>query len=103
MLPAGPHSALTANVPEQERFSLCKQKLAMPTEITGQNGAVIRQSTKVALIGCPKVKALTRAQKLAAALRACKKKGPRKRAACRQLARKRYGPVKTRQRRKAKH
>jgi hypothetical protein len=103
VLPAGPHSALTANVPQAERFSLCKQKLAMPTEITGQNGAVIRQTTNVALTGCPKVKALTRAQKLAVALRACKKKGPRKRAACQQLARKRYGPVKAKQRHKAKH
>ncbi len=44
MLPAGPHSALTANVPEKEHFSLCKASLAMPTEITGQNGAVIRQT-----------------------------------------------------------
>ena len=104
VLPAGPHSALTANVPQAERFSLCKQKLAMPTEITGQNGAVIRQTTNVALTGCPKVKALTRAQKLAAALRACKKKkGQRARAACQRQARKRYGPIKAKKRHKAKH
>jgi hypothetical protein len=104
VLPAGPHSALTANVPDRERFSLCKQKLAMPTEITGQNGAVIRQTTKVALTGCPKVKVLTRAQRLVAALRACKKKkGQRERAACERQARKRYGAVEAKQRRRTKH
>ncbi len=37
-LPAGPHSALTPNVPEKEDFSLCKANLSMPTTITGQNG-----------------------------------------------------------------
>jgi hypothetical protein len=104
VLPAGPHSALTSNVPVKERFSLCKAKLTMPTEITAQSGAVIRQTTNVALTGCPKVKALTRAQKLAAAMRACKKKkGQRARAACQRQARKRYGPVKTKKLRKAKH
>lgn len=38
----------------------------------------------------PKVKPLTRAQKLAQALRACKRKPKRKRAACKKQARKRY-------------
>ncbi len=28
----------------------------MPTTITGQNGAVIKQSTKIAIAGCPKAK-----------------------------------------------
>jgi hypothetical protein len=94
VLPAGPHSALAANVPEREHFSLCKASLVMPTEITGQNGAVLRQTTKIALTGCPKGKTLTRAQKLAAALKACKKKRNKKqRAACQRQARKRYGPV----------
>jgi hypothetical protein len=91
-LPAGPHSALTANVPESEHYSLCKTTLAMPTEIVGQNGAVIKQSTKLAVTGCPKQKVLTRAQKLAAALKACKKKKRNaKRLACRRLAHKKYG------------
>jgi uncharacterized repeat protein (TIGR01451 family) len=95
VLPAGPHSALTANVAESEHFSLCKSSLAMPTEITGQNGAVIKQTTKIALTGCAKVKALTRAQKLAAALKACKKSASkRKRAACEKAARRKYGPKK---------
>jgi hypothetical protein len=54
VLPAGPHSALTANVPENEHFSLCNTKLEMPTEITGQNGAVIKQTTHIAVTGCAK-------------------------------------------------
>jgi hypothetical protein len=49
-LPEGPHSALAAH------GNLCKAKLLMPTTITGQNGAVMRQSTRVAVSGCPKHK-----------------------------------------------
>jgi hypothetical protein len=44
--------------------------------------------------GTTKPKALTNAQKLAAALKACKKKAKGKRAACRRQARRKYGPVK---------
>ena len=51
MLPEGPHSALTAY------GRLCTGKLDMPTEITGQNGAVIKQTTKIAVSGCPRRKA----------------------------------------------
>jgi hypothetical protein len=29
----------------------------MPTDITAQNGAEIKQNTKIAITGCPKVKA----------------------------------------------
>jgi hypothetical protein len=91
-LPAGPHSALTANVPESEHFSLCKAAVAMPTEIVGQNGAVIKQTTQITRTGCPKVKALTKAQKLAKALKACKKdKKKAKRTACERTARKKLG------------
>jgi hypothetical protein len=51
-LPQGTHSVLTAI------GSLCKQraKLTMPTTIRGQNGAVVKQTTKVAVSGCPKPK-----------------------------------------------
>jgi hypothetical protein len=49
MLPRGKHSVLTSTVK-----SLCGQKLVMPTTLTGQNGAVIKQSTKISLAGCPK-------------------------------------------------
>ena len=49
-LPLGHYSALAAN------GNLCKQKLLMPTRITAQNGAVINQSTKIAVSGCGKAK-----------------------------------------------
>jgi hypothetical protein len=99
VLPEGPHSALTANVPESEHFNLCKHasELVIPTEITGQNGAVIKQNTKVALIGCGGVKKFKAESKLAKALKACRKKyahNRRKRGACEAQARKKYGPKK---------
>ena len=96
VLPAGPHGVLTPNVPEREEYSLCKASLAMPTEITGQNGAVINQSTNIAVTGCAGVKdskavKLTRAQLLAKALKACKRyKKKARRTACQKQARKRY-------------
>ena len=51
-LPRSKHSVLTSNV-----RSLCGQKLAMPTTITGQNGTQIKESVKIAVSGCPKVRA----------------------------------------------
>jgi hypothetical protein len=94
--PAGPFSILTANVPEKKEFSLCGQSLSMPTEIVGQNGAVVRQATKVTIAGCATSKAvvLSRPQKLAKALAGCRKKpkGAR-RVGCEVGARKRYGPA----------
>ena len=88
-LPEGKYSALAAN------GNLCTSKLAMPIEFVAQNGAEIHQSTKIAVTGCKKVKSLTRAQKLAKALKACRRDhGKAKRQQCERLARKRYGPVK---------
>jgi hypothetical protein len=55
-MPEGPHSGLAANLPAKARGSMCGQKLTMPTLLTGQNGAVVKQSTKIAVTGCPKVK-----------------------------------------------
>jgi hypothetical protein len=49
-LPQGAHSALAAN------GNLCKSRLTMPTAFTAQNGAVLKQSTKIAVTGCPKIK-----------------------------------------------
>jgi hypothetical protein len=51
-LPEGPYSALTAN-----GANLCKAgTLTMPTELVAQDGAVITQSTKLKITGCPKKK-----------------------------------------------
>ena len=59
----------------------------MPTVFTGQNGAVIRQNTPIAVAGCPKAKtaAQLRARKLKAALKACHEKHGSKRAKCEKL------------------
>ena len=96
VLPAGPHSALTTNLPEKDKFNLCSSSLSMPTEIVGQNGAVIKQTTKIALQGCKKVDAsrpLSRAQLLKRALAACRKQHKHSKAGrdtCERQARKRY-------------
>jgi hypothetical protein len=47
-LPEGPDSALAAN------GNLCKSKLAMPTTFVAANGMSIKQSTPIAVSGCPK-------------------------------------------------
>ena len=53
-LPAGPKSILGAYASAKEPYNLCNANLQMPTEITGQNGAVIRQTTAIAATGaCP--------------------------------------------------
>ncbi len=97
VLPEGPHSALAAN------GNLCTGKLIVPNTFIGQNGVAFNQNTPVTVTGCPKAKVLTRAQKLALALKACHKK-PKgaKRKACERQARKKYGPVKKAKQAKAK-
>ncbi len=45
--PQGPDSALAAN------GDLCTSKLTMPTEFVAQNGARLKQNTKIAVTGCP--------------------------------------------------
>jgi len=82
VLPEGPHSALAANgnlcaltklVTVRKRVAVRRhgrtvhvvrsikhrvaESLLMPTALTGQNGAVIKQTTKIAVSGCPKHKA----------------------------------------------
>jgi hypothetical protein len=81
-LPEGRFSALAANA------NLCKAKLAVPTELTAQNGAVIRRSTPLATTGCRR--ALTRRQKLVEALGACRKRD-RAKGSCERAARRRFG------------
>ncbi len=58
-LPEGPHSALGAF------GNLCTSKLRMPTIITGQNGKVVEQTTKITATGCPKHKPARAARKKA--------------------------------------
>jgi hypothetical protein len=48
VLPQGPHSALAAN------GNFCTTTLRMPTALTGQNGAVVKQSIKIGVSGCHK-------------------------------------------------
>ena len=62
MLPQGPHSVLATNLPARARYNFCGQRLKMPTTITGQNGAVIEQTTKIAISGCHKHKSKTKAK-----------------------------------------
>jgi hypothetical protein len=83
-LPEGPNSALAAN------GNLCRSTLAMPTAFIAQNGAAVNQSTRIAVSGCSKSKASPRARKLAAALKACRKRVKRKQANCESAARRRY-------------
>jgi hypothetical protein len=45
-LPSGPNSALAAN------GDFCKSKLVMPTSFVGQNGALIKTTTPIAVTGC---------------------------------------------------
>jgi hypothetical protein len=57
-LPEGKYSALAAN------GNLCKSSLAMPTEFVPQNGSpTIHESTKIAVTGCPKKKAVKKKKK----------------------------------------
>jgi uncharacterized repeat protein (TIGR01451 family) len=56
-LPEGQYSALSAN------GNLCKGALSLPTEFVGQNGALIKQSTKLNVTGCKKSKSKTKKSK----------------------------------------
>jgi hypothetical protein len=95
-LPEGSFSALAAN------GNLCTGKLTMPTHFLAQNGAQINQSTPIDVTGCAKKKGLTRAEKLAAALRTCHKHAEHKHATCERQARRRYGPKSKKKRGKGK-
>jgi hypothetical protein len=86
-LPEASNSALAA-----AHGSLCGSRLSMPTIIEAQNGAVIKQTTSIAVTGCNASETLTKARKRIATLKACKKKAKgAKRTACEAQARKKYG------------
>ncbi len=61
-VPDAPISSFEANLPEEANSALgtltpkglCgSSSLSMPTTIVGQNGAEVKQTTKVAITGCP--------------------------------------------------
>jgi len=92
-IPTGQYSEFGSNLPH-ESYDFCGQKLDMPTLFKASNGLEIHQQTPVTITGC--AKASTRAQKLAAALKACRNyaKHGSERAACEAEARRRYGQIK---------
>jgi hypothetical protein len=51
--PQGPHSILGTYIPENLHYDLCSQQLHMPTEITGQNDRIERQTTNINPENCP--------------------------------------------------
>lgn len=65
---------------------------AAPTASFNGEGNLIPKASSPA--AKPKAKPLTRAQKLAAALKVCRRKPKNKRAACERQARRKYGPLK---------
>jgi hypothetical protein len=104
-LPAGPHSALTINTEEGKNYNICQKKVTLPIVLTGQNGAVITQTNKVAITGCGAVKGfkVSRAQQLAKALKACRKKfkhNKAKRASCEAQAHKKFAVKKAKKKSK---
>jgi hypothetical protein len=78
--PKGPFSALTSFVPARREFDLCGQKLLMPITMTAQNGAVIKETTRVAVTGCPKAKPAKKKKKTKAKKAGSAKAGSAKRA-----------------------
>ena len=87
----GKYSALGANLPRKANYSFCGQHMVMPTEFVAQNGALVKQSTPITTTGCKPV--ATKAQKLAAALKACRKKSKGKQAVCARTARRQFATV----------
>ena len=62
-LPAGPHSGLAAVLPAKAKGNLCGTSLAMPTTLTGQNGAQLKQNAKIQVTGCAKAKKKAKAKR----------------------------------------
>ena len=62
-IPDAPFSSFEFTAPQGEyalftaHGNLCNQKLVMPTAMTGQNGAVLKQNTSVQVMGCHRAKA----------------------------------------------
>ena len=87
-LPTGEYSEFGANLPH-ESYDFCGQNLTMNTEYKAANGLELHQNTPITITSCPKPK--TRAQQLAAALKACHHDTNKtKRENCEKLAHKKY-------------
>jgi hypothetical protein len=86
-VPRGPYSEFGVHLPH-EKYNFCGQKLVMPVHFRGSNGLEINENARVGVTGC---KHLTRAQKLAAALKACHRKHGARRRSCERAARRAYG------------
>lgn len=100
-VPEGPFSEFGANLPAKARYSFCGDSLKLPVHFKASNGLEINQTTPITITGCKVT--LTRSRQLAAALKACRKKKPkRERAACETRAHKRYGPA-TKAKKGARH
>jgi hypothetical protein len=72
-LPEGKYSILGTYLPVKANYNLCGRKLVMPTEITGQNGAVIKQSTQIKVTGCTTKKPAKKKTKAKHATKSAKK------------------------------
>ena len=104
-LPSGPGHLLATDLPAGAHYSFCGQTLDMPTTLTGQNGLVVTQATKITATGCPRALKLTRAQQLARALKTCRGADhgtgvKRRRVTCESTARRRYAPARDRRKKK---
>jgi hypothetical protein len=55
-LPTGKYSIFGSYLPAKAGYSFCGQSLSLPVTLTGQNGAVLKQTAKVGVTGCPKAK-----------------------------------------------
>ena len=96
-VPQGKYSEFGANLPHG-KLNFCGQKLVMPILFKAQNGLEIHKNVPVGVSGC---KAKTRKQKLAAALKQCRKKDSDKsrRQSCERAARRAYGAKSSRKHR----
>jgi hypothetical protein len=103
--PEGPFSILGGyNEHSSNHYDLCTANLNAPTEITAQNGTIVKTVTKVVPKGCAPVKRLTNKQKLAKALATCHKvKKKAKRHSCEVTAHKRFPVKKTAKKKASKH
>lgn len=64
-LPTGPDSIFAAYIKRSVNANLCGTAFKVPTTIEGQNGAVIKETSRIGVTGCPKAKAAKKKAKVA--------------------------------------